>query len=475
MKIRIKPRELEISEGEPFRDDLLDREVPIDILSNIVGSIEGPCVLAVNAAWGTGKTTFLRMWSRYLRDENFPVVEFNAWETDFSRDPFVAISAELTDELKKYVSKSNIDKIKKVAGEIARLVPKAITREIIAKTPVVQRLKEEELAQLFGSYTDDRLSEYKKGKDLIQDFKEVLGNSAKTLSDSENGKPLVVFIDELDRCRPSYAIELLEVAKHLFTVDNIVFVLGVNLSQLAHSIKVFYGGEFDAEGYLQRFFDIEYTLPFPERKDFINRAVESIQIEEYLGDDFEDCTVPTYKNIVSGLLESFFDIQHLSLRTVEQAVHHLGLALASLPRDKESLMVPSTVLLIIRTIDPDLYKKFLNDKDITDSYIVEEIFKHNELENLRYHSHWGNVFEAMIIVTFVEREGKDRTKSSLLRLYDDLLKNGQETDPLYESYEKIIELFEFFQTEQSHEEKDGFNYCVECIELTHTNLKYDAR
>lgn len=475
MKIRIKPRELEIPEGEPFRDDLLDREVPIDILSNIVASIEGPCVLAVNAPWGTGKTTFLGMWSRHLKNRNFPVVEFNAWETDFSRDPFIAVSAELTDELKKYVSKSNIDKIKKVAGEIARLAPKAIMREVIARTPVVQQLKEEELVRLFGSYDDDRLSEYKKGKELIQDFKEILANSAKTLSDSENGRPLVVFIDELDRCRPSYAIELLEAAKHLFTVDNIIFVLGVNRSQLAHSIKVFYGGEFDAEGYLQRFFDIEYTLPSSERKDFINRAVESIQIEEYLDDDVEDCTVPTYKNVVSGLLESFFDIQHLNLRTVEQAVHHLGLALASLPRDKESLMIPTTVLLIIRTIDPELYKKFLNDKDITDLYVAEEIFKNNELENLRYHSHWGNVFEAMIIVTFLEREGKDPAESTLLRMYKDLLESDPKTDPLHESYGKITGLFELFWTSLSRKEEGRFKYCVECIELTHTNLKYDAR
>ena len=60
--------------------------------------------MAIDAAWGNGKTTFLRIWTQYLRNHKFPVVEFNAWETDFSGDPFVALSTELTDGLKKYDS-----------------------------------------------------------------------------------------------------------------------------------------------------------------------------------------------------------------------------------------------------------------------------------------------------------------------------------------------------------------------------------
>ena len=95
MGIRIRPREIDITEEEPFRNDLLDRKESVEVLTHLIESIEGPCVLAVDAAWGTGKTTFLAMWTHHLRKIKFPVVEFNAWETDFSGDPFIALSTEL--------------------------------------------------------------------------------------------------------------------------------------------------------------------------------------------------------------------------------------------------------------------------------------------------------------------------------------------------------------------------------------------
>ena len=111
MGIRIQPQEIEIPEDDPFKNDLLDRKEPVEILTHLVGSIEGPCVLAVDAAWGTGKTTFLRIWAQYLRNHGFPVIEFNAWETDFTGDPFVALSFELTDGLREYTDDPLPEKI----------------------------------------------------------------------------------------------------------------------------------------------------------------------------------------------------------------------------------------------------------------------------------------------------------------------------------------------------------------------------
>ena len=87
MGIRIQPREIDVPENDPFKNDLLGRKESVEVLTHLVGSLEGPCVLAVDAAWGNGKTTFLRIWAQYLRNRGFPVVEFNAWETDFSGTP----------------------------------------------------------------------------------------------------------------------------------------------------------------------------------------------------------------------------------------------------------------------------------------------------------------------------------------------------------------------------------------------------
>ena len=130
----------------------------------------------------------------------------------------------------------------------------------------VGQLAEKEIGQALASYAEYQLSRYQDERESVEKFKTVLQEMAATLSKSRDGRPLVVVIDELDRCRPSYAIELLEVAKHLFTVDHIVFALAVNRAELAQSVRALYGASFDGEGYLRRFFDIDFRLPEADRK-----------------------------------------------------------------------------------------------------------------------------------------------------------------------------------------------------------------
>ena len=95
-KIRIQPQEVKVYKGNPFKYDLLERQEAIETLTRLISSIKGPCVMAVDAPWGGGKTTFLNIWSRYLHNQGFSIVEFNAWKEDFSKDPFVALCAEFT-------------------------------------------------------------------------------------------------------------------------------------------------------------------------------------------------------------------------------------------------------------------------------------------------------------------------------------------------------------------------------------------
>ena len=132
MGIRIQPREIDVPAHDPFRNDLLGRKESAEVLTYLVGSIEGPCALAVDAAWGNGKTTFLRVWSQHLRNQGFPVVKFNAWETDFSGDPFVALSTELTEGLREYADgpplEEKIDETKKVAKEVLRRAVPGVIR-----------------------------------------------------------------------------------------------------------------------------------------------------------------------------------------------------------------------------------------------------------------------------------------------------------------------------------------------------------
>ncbi|MFT7640583.1 MAG: putative KAP-like P-loop ATPase, partial [Pirellulaceae bacterium] len=90
--------------------------------------------------------------------------------------------------------------------------------------------------------------------DLLRDASETAGN----------GKPVIVLIDELDRCRPNYSVDLLERLKHYFAVEGIVFVLAVDKTQLCHAINGVYGEKFDSSTYLPRFFDEIFRLAKPD-------------------------------------------------------------------------------------------------------------------------------------------------------------------------------------------------------------------
>ncbi|MGM0139115.1 hypothetical protein IGI65_001566 [Enterococcus sp. DIV0755b] len=96
--------------------------------------------------------------------------------------------------------------------------------------------------------------------------KQAIEELLKLIVESLN-KNLLIIIDELDRCKPSYSVELLEVIKHLFNSDNIVFLFASNKTELIQTIKLIYGQEFDGYKYLNRFF--EFTLPPVDVKEYL--------------------------------------------------------------------------------------------------------------------------------------------------------------------------------------------------------------
>lgn len=392
MGIRVQPRELDISAEDPFENDLLDRKESVEILTSIIGSIDGPCVLAVDAPWGTGKTTFLKMLAQSLRKQDFTVVSFNAWETDFAEDPFLALSSEITTALEE--PSGTIDDLKSVIPAVMRVMQGPLLRIIASGIPYIGEQVTKELEAYLASTGEEVTTGYMADKEALFDFKEALRKAAVSLAEARRGRPLVVVIDELDRCRPSYAVALLEVAKHLFSVDQIVFVLAVDRSQLAHSIKVLYGQEFGAVGYLRRFFDIDYRLPEPDRTNFINATLSATGFTKY----FSQAKVFPQEDLVQGmdLLQQFFSRSHLSLRHMAQAIHRLGIMFASLPRTSETFVLTLFSLLIVRTIDTDLYYQFIRG-EITDEDVANSIFGTEGLEALRS-THTGRRFEAVLIV-----------------------------------------------------------------------------
>jgi hypothetical protein len=102
----------------------------------------------------------------------------------------------------------------------------------------------------------------------VDDFQKALSEFVDTI---EGDKPIIFLVDELDRCRPDYAVSLLEQIKHLFSVPKIVFVLAIDKEQLGHAIRGVYGSDrLNADEYLRRFIDLEYKIPRPDTREFVS-------------------------------------------------------------------------------------------------------------------------------------------------------------------------------------------------------------
>lgn len=398
-KLRLQLPELEIPLKDPFENDMLNRKENVEVLTHLIESTYGPRVISVDAEWGNGKTTFLKMLAQYLDNQDHAVVKFNAWETDFCEHPFIALFSELEIALNQFIdravedsqSENKYDKIieqlKSVASILAIVVSKLVT--------ISFRHAGVTLDINIDSDSDKKknIVEYKEAFESLKEFKCTLEKTVSALYEL-NYKSLVIVIDELDRCRPSYAIELLEVAKHLFGVENIVFILGINRSQLEHSIEALYGSKFNAQEYSRRFFDVDYKLPSPSRDDFINNLISNINIQSYF-DSNNDSSVICDFDTVRQMLKIYFVDSSISLRTIQQTIQQLGLVHALLKKDKFTYIPMAVIMLIIKTIDSKIFEDFVAG-NISDLNLVEKL--PNMRNNSSVQKHAINCFEAIIIV-----------------------------------------------------------------------------
>jgi predicted KAP-like P-loop ATPase len=138
---------IKIPDHDIFKNDLLDRKGTIEDLSNLIVSDIQPFVFSVNADWGAGKTTFIKLWQAHLK-ESYKVksIYFSAWEDDFTSDPLIAILGEL----KAYIEenhnelKNNFEDVKKTGGKIIRnslpLILKGVAGKIIWDETVAKKV-----------------------------------------------------------------------------------------------------------------------------------------------------------------------------------------------------------------------------------------------------------------------------------------------------------------------------------------------
>lgn len=174
-----------------------------------------------------------------LTDNNLLAIYFDAWENDSNEDPVLALIYRIVQQLDLKTNGFDLNHLAYVLGTIV---------DVITDRPIsnaISSLKECDFLYVIHKHEDLETI-------IKKFFDEVL---------FEKAGQLIIFVDELDRCRPSYAVQLLERIEHYFINERITFVFSVNLEQLQHTIKNFYGNDFDACRYLDRFFDLRLSLP----------------------------------------------------------------------------------------------------------------------------------------------------------------------------------------------------------------------
>ena len=278
------------------------------------------CSIALDAKWGAGKTFFVKQakmlidaynpFSKELLDDEKKIIQsifnqiglvirddflsspqvsvyYDAWTNDNDNDPMLSILYEI---VKTTTLEYDVHKQGNIAEKVVSIVDVITGKNI------------KEAFEVFRG--DDCFSSIQNQKNIHSMIEEFFDSLL-----SEQGDRLVVFIDELDRCKPSFAIQLLERIKHYFSNDRITFVFSINDAQLQQTIKRYYGADFDSCRYLDRFFDYRISLP-PAN---MQRYYEKIGLNSY--DVFEKiCQAVTRR-------------QNMGLREIEKYARRSRMAL----------------------------------------------------------------------------------------------------------------------------------------------------
>lgn len=328
-------------------------------------------VVSLDGKWGEGKTTFVKMWQGLLKENGVPSIYIDAFQNDYTEDAFISIASAITSyvdlhstEAEKISDFSN--KAKSVGVRLlswsAKIGIKAVTLGVIKESDI-EALSEigdqvaADASETVASLVKERLSAHAKENELIQSFRESLSEIPATLKDNNSGR-LVVIIDELDRCRPSFAVEVLEKIKHLFSVKNVVFVLVMHKEQLEEAIKCVYGSNIDAHTYLQKFINIETAIPkrtldrySNDLDSYIKRLFQLHELETW-GDD----------RLILDCLTSLARHFNLSLRQLEKVFTNLAVIYSTSAKNHLRLVPIITFISVMKVVMPNIFNKMVLGK-----------------------------------------------------------------------------------------------------------------
>lgn len=284
-------------------DDLFDRRPYAEFLKNLILNCDSyhrdddvkAYTIALDSPWGTGKSVFLEKFEAMLEQDcqdQLRVVHYNAWENDFwdnAFEPFAdtvfshpLFASPLADQTEGSAGKKFGEALKHLALAFAKK-----RLDDYFDSPEMMNALEAAMSAA-GTATSQKTpmispkySAYKMSLKTIQDAMEkvLMENDQE---DSPKPVKLVIIIDELDRCRPTFAIETLEIVKHVMDVPNVVYLFALDVQQLGAAIKKVYGAETDATGYLMRFFSYYSRMPEANIEVLLQESLKEVtEIQSY--------------------------------------------------------------------------------------------------------------------------------------------------------------------------------------------------
>lgn len=326
-------------------DDLGQSALHTNLTRILLNSSSEPLTIAIMGQRGMGKSYFIQNWALKSSDASTKVIVFNAWLYDNYSHPLIA----LLNFVNSNFSDINLEKPILLASELIEngvhtLAP--FSKILLCISWLLKFVK-----PLFKS-KEANYSNPQEYEDAVIRLRKSIENSFRSLS--ELNKSLIVVVDELDRCKPSFALSLLEVIKHYLDIDGIKFVIVANDTQLYNSYRHEYGGElFDANEYFRRFFDYSFSFPSPPLEKFLYQSVTKFGLQ----------SITPYGDDLVKITTLIRDKHKLTLRDLEQIFGIFSFAINQLNvksiEDSDLLLVLLT-LCVLKLLEPTLLDVILN-------------------------------------------------------------------------------------------------------------------
>jgi hypothetical protein len=310
--------------AHPFEGDRLERKALAGRLTKMIDRLPAGAVFALDAAWGDGKSWFGRNWHADLLSKDYKSAYVDTFAADYMEDPFFLLAGEISIAL----NQGKVSDLKKRGAEVAKALAPITTKvllnavgKLLGTNDITGKYAEavsgaaEAAAETVENMITEKITDYEREKSSVTAFKKQLAILAEE-NFKKTAKPIIIFVDELDRCKPDFAVKTIERIKHFFEVKHVVFILLLNKGQIHESIRGVYGANIDAERYLGKF--IQFSLTFPKRaipdenppyKDFARQKLHDYGFEG--ADDID---------MQAAALATCAEAYSLTLRDIERCI-----------------------------------------------------------------------------------------------------------------------------------------------------------